>query len=431
MVKSDMVKWIVAPLLAVLLLILWTVLPASAQESPREMRLQILHPHGNPVVGEMIPLTIRAEYDATVNLSELIFPDSTGYDWMQLDVDDWHRERIKGRQWQIFQRRLAVFPREAGPLSIGPLTHDMTITGADGRQSKIRVTAPAIAIEVKPFPGGFPPLSAHRLTLTDELSTDPGKLQDGEVLIRRVTLRAEGALPHQLPPRPDIREPWLKSFTSPEQRSVAPTPEGPVSTVVWEWSLQPVTGEPAVLKAFAFPWLDTETRQVEIAAMKPIPFGFASFAANIADARQEGRMTLRALGLLCLGLVAGLVALFWGQGLRPPAVIRRAILRWQPSPHVRAMRRAAGEGRLMDLRRAAGAHLRLRGHDPRAAPAVRALERQIYSTDPAPDFSLSDFVRAVIRQGRKRPSDHEAGAQTLWSISSTPPKRTASRTTTD
>jgi hypothetical protein len=423
-----MVKWIIAPLLAVLLLLLWSARPAPAQE----MRLQILHPHGNPVVGEMIPLTIRAEYDATVNLSELIFPDSPGYDWMQLDVDDWHRERIKGRMWQIFQRKLAVFPREAGPLTVGPLTHALTITGTNGQQRRIEVTSPAITIDVKPFPVDAAPLSARRLTLTDELSSDPAQLQDGELLIRRVTIRAEGALSHQLPPRPDLRERWLKSFTQPEQRSTEPTPEGPVSTVVWEWTMQPITGEPAVLKAFAFPWLDTESRQVEVAAMKPIPFGFASFAANIADAGQaRARLALMSVALVLLGVMLGLTLLLWGQGLRPPAAIRRAISRWRFSPHVRAMRKAAGEGRLMDLGRAADAHLRLRGHDPHRVAAMQALERQIYSTDPAPDFSAAEVVRAVIREGRRRPPDQEeAGSQTLWSISSTPPKRTASRTTT-
>ncbi|WP_299844297.1 hypothetical protein [uncultured Paracoccus sp.] len=422
-----MVKWLIAPLLAVLLLLVWSLRPAPAQE----MRLDILHPHGNPVAGEMIPLTLRAEYDATVNLSELIFPDSPGYDWMQLDTDKWYRERIKGRMWQIFERKLAVFPREAGPLTIGPLTHDLTITGADGRQRKIQVISPAITIDVKPFPADAPPLSAHRLTLTDELSTDPAKLQDGELLIRRVTIRAEGALSHQLPPRPDLRERWLKSFTQPEQRSTEPTPEGPVSTVVWEWTMQPITGEPAVLKAFAFPWLDTETRQIEVAAMKPIPFGFASFAANIADAGQARmRLALTATAMLLLGGAAGLVLLFWGRGFRPPAAMRRAILRWRPSPHVGAMRKAAGEGRLMELLHAAGAHLRLRGHDPQQAPAIRALERQIYSTDPDRNFDAAETVRAVIRQGRKRPRDQAEGSQTLWSINSTPPKRTASKTTT-
>lgn len=401
-----MVKWIIAPLLAVLLLLLWSARPAPAQE----MRLQILHPHGNPVVGEMIPLTIRAEYDATVNLSELIFPDSPGYDWMQLDLDDWHRERIKGRQWQIFERKLAVFPRAAGPLTVGPLTHSLTITGENGQQRRIEVTAPAITIDVKPFPGGFAPLSAHRLTLTDELSTDPGNLQDGELLIRRVTIRAEGALSHQLPPRPDLRERWLKSFTQPELRSSEPTPDGPVSTVVWEWSMQPITGEPAVLKAFAFPWLDTESRQIEVATMKPIPFGFSSFSANIADAGQaRAWLNLTAAGLVLLGLVAGLILLLWGKGLRPPAAIRRAILRWRPSPHLRVLRQAARAGRLMEVRRAAEAHLRLRGHDPRAVAAVRALERQIYSTDPDRSFNLADVVRSVIRAGRKPPPD-QAGA---------------------
>ncbi|TRW97315.1 protein BatD [Paracoccus sp. M683] len=426
MVNWSLLKYVLIPLAAVLaLLVLANRAPAQ------EMRLQILHPHGNPVVGEMIPLTIRAEYDARVNLSELIFPGSPDYDWLQLTKDDWYRERIKGRQWQIFQRRIAVFAREAGPLTIGPLTHDLTITGEDGRQRRVEVTAPAVTIDIKPFPGGFAPLSAHHLSLTDELSADPGKLREGELLIRRVTLVAEGALPHQLPPRPDIREPWLISFTQPEQRSVRPTPDGPVSTVVWEWSLQPKTGEAAVLKAFAFPWLDTRTRQIEVAPMKPIPFGFASFAANIAaDGQVRSRTRLAAVGLLGLGLVAGLALLLPGQGLRPPKAIRRAVMRWRPSPHIRGMRAAAAQGRMLELLAAASAHLALRGHDARQAAVLAPLKGAIYAPGPATEtFDAKAFIAAVIRQGR-RPPDQIEGDATRWSINKTPPKRTAKRTTT-
>lgn len=415
-----------------LVALILTIMSLSAPLKAQEMRLQILHDHAPHVVGEMIPLTIRAEYDATVNLSELNFPNSPGYDWIQLERDDWHKERIAGREWQIFQRRLAVFPREAGPLTVGPLIHELQITGADNKWHEVQVEAPAISIEVQPFPGGFAPLSARRLSLTDELSADPGKLRDGEVLIRRVTMKALGALPHQLPPRPDLREPWLISFTEPEQRSVQPSPDGPVSTVVWEWSLQPRSGEPAVLKAFAFPWLDTDTRQIEVAAMKPIPFGFASFAANIADAGPaRGWNGLIATALIGAGLIAGLAAALLGRGLRPPASVMRQWRRWRFSPHVAAMRRAAGQGRLVDLRREAAAHLRLRGHDARVAQVLAPLDRQIYAADPGGGFDAAGFVRQVIRQARAPADDQDAaGDTTRWSINSTSPKRTAKRTTT-
>lgn len=65
-----------------LVALILTIMSLSAPLKAQEMRLQILHDHAPHVVGEMIPLTIRAEYDATVNLSELNFPDSPGYDWI-------------------------------------------------------------------------------------------------------------------------------------------------------------------------------------------------------------------------------------------------------------------------------------------------------------------------------------------------------------
>lgn len=379
-------------------LLLWLLAgPALAQG---DTRLMVLHDHGNPVVSEMVELTIRGEYDLTVSLEDMQFPNSPDYDWIQVARDDWHKERVNGRLLQIFERKVALFPRRAGVLTVGPINHRLTFVQDNGQRAETTVTAPPITLGVKPFPTDAPPLSARQLTLTDELSAEPGKLKKDEILTRRVTIEALGALAHQLPARPDLSEPWLILFSQPEQRETVLTEAGPVARVVWEWQLRPRTGEPAILHAEAFSWFDTDNRQVEVAPLKPIPFGFAGFGSNFGAPDQAAwrNWPLAALALGG-GMAVSLGLMLRGQGLLPAGALRRRLRRLRPGPHARALRRAAGAGDLAALRAAADRHLHWRGQ---SAPAILAdLDRQLYAAEPPPGFDARRWLAAFHRTLRQ------------------------------
>lgn len=382
--------------------LIWLILSSAA--FAQDARLMVLHDHGNPVVSEMIELTVRGEYDLTVSLEDMQFPNSPDYDWIQIARDDWHKERVNGRLLQIFQRRIALFPRRAGPVTIGPINHDLTHIQGNGQRAETTLTAPPVTLSILPFPAAAPPLSARQLTLTDELSADPGRLKKDEILTRRVTIEALGTLAHHLPARPDLTEPWLITFTQPEHRETLLTAAGPVARVVWEWQLRPRTGEPAILHAHAFSWFDSDSRQVEVAPMKPIPFGFAGFGSNFGAQQVVWRNWPLALLAVGLGMVAALAAMLRGQGVVSIAAIRRRWRRqWRrlwPGPQARVMRRAAEAGDLSALRGAADRHLHWRGQSP---PAILAdLDRQLYASNPPPGFDAHrwlDAFRRTLRRG--------------------------------
>ncbi|MBS7544122.1 BatD family protein [Ancylobacter oerskovii] len=323
--------------------------------------LRLVVPEAKPVVGEMIPVTLRGEYTRLIALETLTFPNSDDYDWMQLARDQWRDEQIGGRTVRVFERRLAVFPRRAGVLTIGPVVHHLTLVGVDNLREPFDVTAPAVTLPVAPFPAEGRPLSARSLTIEDTLSAAPGALRDGESLVRRVVLKAAGTLPHLLPPRPILREPWLISFVAPERRETRLTPEGPVSTVTWEWHLRPKTGEPGVLPAVSIPWFDTVTRQMRTAEIAAIPFGYASFGDNRSGVDRLPVADLAA-GLLVFaaGIGAGLVAVLAGASRRRAGVLR-TLRRLSPfDPARRRLKRLARTGDLPAIRRAADRYLRRR-----------------------------------------------------------------------
>jgi hypothetical protein len=377
----------------------------------RAETLRLLVPNVHPVVGEMIPVTIRGEYTRRIALETLTFPDSDDYDWMQLNRDAWRDERVDGRAVKVLERRIALFPRRAGSITIGPVTHHLTlIDGTNGGRETLDLRAEPLTVQVAPFPAESAPLAARSLTVEDTLSTSPGKLQDGESLIRRVTLHAYGTLPHLLPPRPAIREPWLISFTAPEVRKMKPSPEGPETTIVWEWHLRPKTGEPGVLPPIDIPWFDTTARRMKTAEIPAVPFGYASFAANRAGAdRLPGVQLAIACSLFAAGLLTGLAFALTGLSPRKGAEILKHLKRYSPiDPTRSALRSAARTGDLLALRAAAERYLARRRALglPEQNDATKELDREIFAKRTLPStFDPDHFRRMLLRLGKlKTPS---------------------------
>ena len=93
------------------------------------------------------------------------------------------------------ERGLALVPKRAGVLHFGPATHKLTIIDEKSQRQERTVTAPPLTLSVGAYPveRGWQWV-ADDATLTDELSTDPSRLADGQTVTRTVTLRAKGTL---------------------------------------------------------------------------------------------------------------------------------------------------------------------------------------------------------------------------------------------
>lgn len=364
--------------------------------------LRLIVPNGAPVVGEMIPVTVRGEYTSRIALESLTFPNAADYDWIQLARDQWRDETIDGASVRVFERRIAVFPRHAGMLRIGPVVHRLKVLGASGARVPLDVTAPALSFPVAPYPGPPPPLAASALVVKDDLSAAPGALKDGETLVRRVTLIADGTLPHLMPVRPPMRTAWLISFTSPEQREMKATPNGPVTTIVWEWHLRPKTGEPGVLPAVTIPWFDTGSRRLRTAEIPAIPFGYASFRDDRSSAaRLPAGQVVLAVAALALGVLGGLVIAVAGLAPQRRVDLRRRAGRVLFAVRGRhALRRAAAAGDAVALRRAADLYMRERRALglPVTGRETVELDQALYGRNGlAPDFDTEAALGPLTR----------------------------------
>lgn len=386
---------------AVLLCLLAT---AATAETPGKTLEIIATPRAKSIIeGEMIPVTIRGTYDTKVALEKMTILPSDRFDWVQLTKDDWHNERVNGVSFLVVERKLAVFTRQTGVARFGPVEHDLTVINAASQREPVLVHAPPLELSIAPMPEDAPfhrphgwRFAASNLTVTDVLSTDPAKLRDGETVTRRVTLRAEGALPEMLPPRPVVSEPWLITFAAPVERKLELTPDGPVASVIWTWQFRPETGEPGVLAPIAIPYFNTVSRRVEAVEIPALPIAYASgAAAQMAQGDIRGGTVLAAVSTLLAGMVAGL-ALLGVAGVQRDGALRRLWQHYSPLPGWH-LRQAARSGDLLRLR-AAAAMLPLRnGLADGKADALQALDRAIYARPGGAVFDAKGFARAMLR----------------------------------
>lgn len=161
----------------------------------------------------------------------------------------------------VFELRLTFFPQASGVLTIGPITHRLTFPSSEG-PLEVAAGSEPVAVEVRPGLGEGEErwLPAGAVTLRDEWEPAPDRLDPQEWTIRTVTLEVSGQPPYALPASPPMYAGGLFTFEEPEERRVRLTPEGPISTVVWRYRMQPQTGAPAHFDDIPIPWFDTQAQ---------------------------------------------------------------------------------------------------------------------------------------------------------------------------
>ncbi|MDD2867308.1 hypothetical protein [Neomegalonema sp.] len=405
---------------AVLFLALF-VSAARAEEGLGEKTLSFVpHPTSSSIIqGEMVLATLRGVYDRKIALEKMTLSPSADFDWIQLGPDVWREERVEGRSFLTFERPLAIFPKHGGLSNFGPAEHDLTIITAAGDRQPMKVRAQPLTLSVSPMPEepidsphgmhGLTPyeretawrFASSRVEAEESFSADPSALKDGETVTRTVTLRAWGVLPEMLPPRPAIDEEWLITFTTPTERRLERTPEGPISTVVWRWSFRPETGEPGVIKAIPIPFFNTLTREMDRIEIPAMPIGYASFASSQIQGGETSPASRRGTVLaLLLGMGGGLALLARSYAPEQAGALGAAWTRLRrrlaPGPLLR-LRAAARGGDLLALRGAAEAWLSAReARSPARLARLESLDRAIYGGG-AENFDAAAFLKGFLR----------------------------------
>ena len=361
-------------------------------------------PAPEPFAQEMILLRIHGVYTVEMTLEHLDQPAFDDFAWMQLGRDKWAETTVEGRHARSFDRVMALFPRKAGTLTIPPFTHRLTLLAPNGSRVRHDVVSAPVTLTVRAAPAVAWWLPARALRLTDTFDKDPAKLETGETTHRTVTLEADGVPADLLPPMPDLRDPGLIAFPDPEERTSRLTREGPVSTVVWRWTIRSRTGAPASLPAIRIPWFDTVARKEQVAEL-------AGRAVARADTPTEATgPDLAAVHRIALplaaatGLLGGLALLLAGTRFDTARLSRWFATRNATMPSHR-MRQTARTGDIAGFREAALRWARQQALEgkPEVAAVLAELGATAYAGVPplGADVSTTPWLRRLHRDMRR------------------------------
>ncbi len=146
---------------------------------------------------------------ANATLSEPVTSDPDAI--IEKISEDSYQTTRKGIQYEVFERRYAIFPQKSGVLKIDPLTFEGRINATQprtifdqfrmsGQLKRLRSKAVETIVKANPASINLQDwLPASNLQLIEEWSDDIQDLKAGEPVTRTITIAAEGLTGVQLP----------------------------------------------------------------------------------------------------------------------------------------------------------------------------------------------------------------------------------------
>jgi hypothetical protein len=380
------------------LLFLLLALPATAQEVPLMLRLQV-SPQGPVGIGQRVTVTLTA-MTPTRFAAPPTFPDLAPQGRAIVLPEGGTvpgTEHVGGQPYAALQHSYELFPAEAGPLVLPPLR--MSAHVGDGTEASAEAASVSI---VARGPPGARDLSrlvvAPEFRLTATTDRPPDGLHVGEAITRRLRLEASDTssmlLPVALWGRPEgvavyPNPPELRDQTS--RGDLRATREESAAYV-------PQRPGPVELPGFSVSWFEPRSGRMQVVNVDPIRF--EALPAVEAPPPKRNRLPWLAGGALVLVLAAaaGWLALRHrprpspeGEAFRAlrracragqPAVAFAALCRWYDTLPAPSRTEVAGVAALRD--------------------EARRLEDVLYARPPASAWSGSGLLHAARTARRHR-----------------------------
>lgn len=138
-----------------------------------------------------------------------------------------YQTRIDGKAYLVIEKKIAVFPQQAGTLTIEPTLSDARLASSNSSRfdpfggmpgfsngKLVRTQSDAVSIAVKPLPANAtaPWLPAHDLVIDQQWSGEIGKVIQGEPITRTLSIAANGLTSAQLPELPTLEFVGVKQY---------------------------------------------------------------------------------------------------------------------------------------------------------------------------------------------------------------------------
>jgi uncharacterized membrane protein YciS (DUF1049 family) len=187
-----------------------------------------------------------------------------------------------GRNFVVNERRYAIFPQQAGALTLGPATYEAMVIPNRGFSRVQRLRSDTVDLEVLPAVPPPPELTgaawlpAKSLTLTETWADDGG--QDFSVGVPRtrvLTIAAEGLLETQLPELELEQVTGIRQYPDQPELTRELTAEGLKVTRIERYAVIAQAAGEVSIPAAEMPWWNVREERWEVARLEPATIAVA------------------------------------------------------------------------------------------------------------------------------------------------------------
>ncbi|TPW15909.1 MAG: hypothetical protein FD130_1124, partial [Halothiobacillaceae bacterium] len=237
----------------------------------------------SPYVQEQVVLTIKLYHNVPIANGSLSNPDVKETAIERLGNDHTYRADKNGQNYEVIERRFALFPQQSGPLTIPPIVFEGAIPDPrnpnrfgggilndpfnllqTNRPTKTR--SEPLTLDVKAIPpseANHAWLPAESLTVEESWSQGSNDLQVGVPVTRTVTIRAKGLSVAQLPKIALPEFPFINSYPDKSAESNDAQPDGITGVSQQKIAVIPSHPGDITLPEIRIPWWNIKTQQRE------------------------------------------------------------------------------------------------------------------------------------------------------------------------
>jgi hypothetical protein len=288
--------------------------------------------------------TLRLFVGVSTGRATLTAPETTGVEAIveKLGEDGQYQTTRGGRDFVVRERRYAIFPQQAGTLTIGPVTFEAMVIPDRGFSRVQRFRSDVLELTVQPAVAPPPELAgaawlpAQRVTLTEQWSEPSDTLAVGVPSTRTIVVEGVGLLETQLPDVLLEAQQGVRQYADRPELAREITSEGLLSRRTVSYAVIAQSPGELTLGGARLPWWNVVEQRWEVAELPPhalsvSPSAEADAPAPVADAvvasptaaPSERSLWPWVSGALALAWLAT-VAVWWrgrGRARRPAAAV--------------------------------------------------------------------------------------------------------------
>ena len=220
--------------------------------------------------------TLRLYVGVSIGRATLTAPETTGVETIveKLGEDSSYQTMRGGRNFVVRERRYAVFPQQAGALTIGPVTFEAMVIPDRGFSRVQRFRSDVLDLTVEPAVAppaalaGAAWLPAQQVTLTEQWS-EPDELAVGIPRTRTIVIEGLGLLETQLPDIPLESQPGVRQYADQPELEREITAEGLKSRRSVSYAVIAQTPGELTLAGVRLPWWNVAAQRWEVAELPP------------------------------------------------------------------------------------------------------------------------------------------------------------------